>query len=87
MLLSQAAESRRFCCYEKAGADAWIGLYDFLIERDFVWLSTHTEPEFTHWSYAQPDNSHEQDCVRILTSGYWDDVRCQDAYWPLCEIK
>ena len=85
-VVSQAAESRRFCRYEKAGADAWIGLYDFLIERDFVWLSTRAEPDFTHWGHAEPDNYNEQDCVRMLSDGYWDDVGCGESRWPVCEM-
>ena len=64
-----------------------MGLFDFLIEDDFVLVSSRTEPEYTHWGHGEPDNDGEQDCAVLNSEGYWDDVDCLTSLWSICEMR
>ncbi len=69
------------------GASSWIGLNDRDTEGDYRWVDPATSAtagssiSFSNWGVAKPDNCAggffgQQDCVRILSDGTWDDSDC-----------
>ena len=62
-----------------------MGLFDFLIEDDFLWLSSQEEPEYTNWQTGQPDDLGTEDCGWLYSSGVWNDASCEWLEWAICE--
>eukprot|EP00978_Attheya_sp_CCMP212_P041609 scaffold240595_cov63-Attheya_sp.AAC.9 len=63
------------------GTPAWIGLVDYAVEGDFVWIDG-SDLNFTIWRSGEPDNNlGNQDCTLIAYSvqNEWDDGTCSDA--------
>ena len=68
---------------------AWVGLEDFAIEGQFVWVSTQEPPQYTHWQPGEPNNAlGREDCGMISsTSKNWIDEDCERDHYPLiCEM-
>ena len=40
---------------------------------------------YTNWSSGQPNNSGNEDCGTILSSGAWNDAPCTNTYPFVCE--
>ena len=64
-------------------ADAWIGLGDQATEGAYLWVDG-TKPTWTTWAPNEPNNSGDQDCVRLYPSGLWNDSPCADAHPRIC---
>jgi len=43
-------------------------------EKDQVFRSSGTNRMYANWNSGEPNNSNNQDYLRIYTSGYWDDI-------------
>ncbi|XP_070177822.1 lectin BRA-3-like [Littorina saxatilis] len=65
----------------------WIGLYDFIVELDFVWVSTRYEPDVTHWASGEPNNNGDEDCGELEYTGFWNDEDCERKIWTACEME
>ncbi|XP_055997722.1 perlucin-like [Ostrea edulis] len=65
-----------------------IGLSDVLLEGDWVWTSSQTNPIYSDWYPGQPDNYHtHEDCAILWREhGYhWNDAPCTVPYNFICE--
>ena len=61
--------------------DAWIGLYDATSsehKRNWIWLSTRDNPNYTQWESGQP-NEDDAQCVYLKRSGNWNDLACEEG--------
>ncbi len=65
-------------------ADTWIGASDRGTEGTFVWSNGDTW-SYASWNADQPDDWRGEDCVEILTTGFWNDLNCRDDRAYLCE--
>jgi len=66
----------------------WTGLNDIEHEGIFTWEVDDSNFEFSKWGSEQPDNYHNQDCVRvgaIQMFGLWDDFQCDKSHLYMCE--
>ncbi len=71
----------------QAGQDVWIGASDSIIEGTFLWRDG-TPLTYSLWGTSQPDNSSgDEDCVEILSTGYWNDLSCSASRPFVCEIE
>ena len=68
---------------------AWLGLEDFVVEGDFVWVTGQDRPEYTQWAHGEPEADGErEDCGAIRDSGMWFDDRCYAHEHPaVCEMR
>jgi hypothetical protein len=40
------------------------------------------------WQSGQPDHyGDNEDCMHVLTSGLWNDIRCDASYYVTCELR
>lgn len=67
----------------------WIGANDIEIEGDWTW---HTDEPWVYdnWGTNEPNNSGNEDCAIMYSSGEWNDTACEgknvDFDW-ICEKK
>ena len=59
----------------------WIGLNDISSEGTFVW-SDGSDNLYRNWIVGQPNNYHNQDCVRLHGNLEWSDLPC--THKPIC---
>ena len=63
----------------------WIGLNDRSVEGTFVW-SNGEAVTYTNWTAGEPNNSGNEDCAHIWSSGTWNDIPCTGYPTPyVCE--
>ncbi|KAK3106670.1 hypothetical protein FSP39_024902 [Pinctada imbricata] len=71
------------------GKEYWIGLSDRTREGQYFWLDESVRSKYYHWSQSnpkQPDNHNgQQNCVRIMTNGFWDDRECYAGLRYICQ--
>lgn len=67
-----------------------MGLTDEMVENDFRWVDTNTNPEFVDWYPNEPSNGqHGEDCV-IFWSAHdysWNDTPCSSTHQTICESE
>ena len=62
----------------------WLGLND--LAEEGVWLWTDgSAPGFLNWSTNEPNNSGDEDCTQMLSTGLWNDIKCGMEYAVICE--
>ncbi|XP_041355383.1 C-type mannose receptor 2-like [Gigantopelta aegis] len=80
---------REYLLQSTTKSDYWIGANDQQVEGQFQWMSTgsHKPVNYTNWSYRQPDNKDEEDCVELRAkSGFpWNDAKCNKRTGFICE--
>src|SRR5690606_9444025 len=60
---------------------SWVGLTDIDTEGTFVFVSTGEEPDFElPFASGEPNNSGNEDCLEVFSSGELNDTSCWDAY-------
>ena len=57
------------------GGSCWIGINDIDNEGTFIWADG-TEVTYTGWPIGEPNNSGNEDCTHMYTTGYWNDRAC-----------
>ena len=62
----------------------WMGLTDLGSEGNHYWIDG-SDSTFENWANNQPNNSGNQDCVEVFTSGSWNDEDCDDQQPFACE--
>jgi hypothetical protein len=65
---------------------SWIGASDQVIEGTFLWRDG-AAATFTNWLSGQPDNSNNEDCASLQTSGGWNDLSCSTTIPYVCEFE
>ncbi|MBX3020085.1 MAG: hypothetical protein KF799_00285 [Bdellovibrionales bacterium] len=64
----------------------YIGATDTAIEGLFQWRDASVL-SYTNWQAGKPDNANNSDCVEMLSSGQWADLRCDTNRRAICEIE
>jgi hypothetical protein len=78
--------------------ELWIGASDAALEGRWIWIATGDVfwPEaadagadsgvavYTNWNEGEPNNVDGADCLRLLTTGEWADLPCDDERGALC---
>ncbi|XP_078607411.1 polycystin-1-like protein 2 isoform X2 [Branchiostoma floridae x Branchiostoma japonicum] len=68
----------------------YIGLNDLNIEGQFRWEDGtvyNNDTDFSNWSPGEPDNSGNQDCVKLSGDGLWGDKDCTIKRKFICQIN
>lgn len=70
-----------------ATGSVWIGANDDVNEGHFVWMNG--EPVgASAWAAGEPNNSGGENCTElILSTGLWNDLRCDTLRAPLCAAR
>ncbi|XP_033735880.1 perlucin-like protein [Pecten maximus] len=66
----------------------WIGLSDWELEGNFIWVPERLTPLYKNWGPGEPDNDHlDQHCTVINTREHyqWYDRTCNQKYGYICE--
>ncbi|CAM9994962.1 unnamed protein product, partial [Heterosigma akashiwo] len=66
------------------GDSAWIGLNDESTEGTYVWADD-TSVDYTNWNSGEPNNSGDEDCVEMTSSGGWNDQSCSTTQGYVCQ--
>jgi len=66
------------------GADIWIGLNDLTTDQDWTW-SDGTTFGYDNWWTNRPKTNAGQDCVKMKTTGLWDNVSCTTERPYVCQ--
>ena len=64
-----------------------MGLEDFVVEGEYQWTGSRTQPEYTNWMAGDPNNwRYKEDCVAMeAANGTWFDFDCETKYAFVCE--
>ncbi|XP_034737971.1 macrophage mannose receptor 1-like [Etheostoma cragini] len=76
--VSNQGDLKRLQQHNQSGA--WIGL-----QRDWRWSQSGVEFRDSNWCKGEPDNyNNQQNCVRMIDDGTWDDDSCDKPYNFIC---
>ncbi|XP_041373032.1 perlucin-like protein [Gigantopelta aegis] len=70
-----------------SGKELWIGGSDTLSEGHWIWGHSETLLQYQNWNVGEPDDDNGQDCLTIRLDGRWDDLRCDDNTYGICEKR
>ncbi|XP_030278859.1 galactose-specific lectin nattectin-like [Sparus aurata] len=63
---------------------AWIGLFDAVQERKWMWTDG-SKVRFTRWARNEPNNQGgTEHCTHINNGDYWNDRPCNIRYASVC---
>lgn len=65
-------------------SNLWLGYNDQSSEGTFVWESGEIS-SYTNWLSGEPNNSGNEDCVVMRSSGQWDDQNCSLSRVGVCQ--
>jgi hypothetical protein len=67
----------------------WIGLTDAQEENIWLWISNGNklvDGGYVNWASGEPTNSGcDENCVNLLSSGFWNDYQCHANAQYICE--
>ena len=63
----------------------WIGLSDQNSEGNFVWQDG-TSLGYTNWNSGEPNNSGNEDCTEMYSTGKWNDKDCSQTRYFVCNL-
>ncbi|XP_027030146.2 CD209 antigen-like protein E [Tachysurus fulvidraco] len=88
LVIINSKEKQDFIIKELQGSRKWIGLSDREEEGTWKWVDG-TLLTNGHWSYSQPDNKGNEDCVEIgyLERHTWNDRPCFEKQGWICEKR
>jgi hypothetical protein len=66
-----------------SGVETWIGYSDSATEGSWLW-SNGEASTYQNW-WRHPDGGFNEDCIRIGTSGTWEDRDCNSGRNSVCE--
>jgi len=82
---SQAEQDAVFAL-TAGGADTWIGANDILSNQEWLWSSNFaTLDSYNNWWTNRPKDNENQDCVKMKTTGTWDNVICSKSLQYVCQ--
>lgn len=65
----------------------FIGINDIDREKQFMYVDNTPVQNYSSWKAGGPsDNSENEDCVEMLSSGTWNDVDCHLTIYFVCEF-
>ncbi|XP_032639256.1 CD209 antigen-like protein 2 isoform X3 [Chelonoidis abingdonii] len=63
----------------------WLGLSDAVEERKWQWVD-NSPYSVSFWNLGEPDmQGEEEDCVSMTSTGTWNDSKCSQIYYWICE--
>jgi hypothetical protein len=68
---------------------SWTGGNDVEVEGSYRWQHSIGKMNFTNWRSDGPSVSYggrDEDCVQMMTNGYWNDGHCNENSAFICEI-
>jgi hypothetical protein len=68
---------------------SWTGGNDVDVEGIYRWQHSNVNMNFTYWRSDEPSVSYggkDEDCVQMMTNGYWNDGYCNENWAFICEI-
>ncbi|KAJ7338085.1 hypothetical protein JRQ81_010642 [Phrynocephalus forsythii] len=65
----------------------FIGLNDMENEGQFIYADRTPLQNYSNWKEGEPQNeSGEEDCVEMLSTGKWNDTECHHTMYFVCEF-
>ncbi|XP_060085860.1 C-type lectin domain family 4 member M-like [Ylistrum balloti] len=64
----------------------WIDATDMISDGVWVWASSLTPLTYFNWGKNEPNGDINEDCISV-DSGMWNDLRCDDRRYFVCEKK
>jgi len=64
--------------------DTWIGANDIASDQVFAWSDAATF-SYDNWFTNRPKTNANQDCVKMKTTGAWDNVLCTKTLQYACQ--
>jgi hypothetical protein len=75
--------------YSEYHCPSWTGGNDVEMEGIYRWQHSNVNMNFTNWRKHEPSTifkGREEDCVQMMTNGYWNDAYCNEIAAFICEI-
>ncbi|KAM6389987.1 pulmonary surfactant-associated protein A-like [Pluvialis apricaria] len=64
---------------------AYLGIEESLIPSKFQLLDG-TQLNYTNWHLKEPSGKGEEECVEMYTDGTWNDRRCNQNHFIVCQF-
>ncbi|XP_053474879.1 C-type lectin domain family 4 member M-like [Ictalurus furcatus] len=89
LVIINSKEEQVFIGNQLGSSQAWIGLSDGAVERDWKWVDG-TPLTTAYWADGEPNNDGDEDCAEMINSPngkLWNDSKCShEALW-ICEKR
>lgn len=67
----------------------WIGGTDFIVEGQWVWISTQKNLTYSDWAHDEPNGNISENCAQLGAHEnlQWNDADCHLLYNYICETE